>query len=108
MHSREGGREGDQNNGRDEQKLGKRTGGKKAGGRVGDRGVTSNKIKKPINKKDKDGNCLSCKVCKSIRHIKETCKDKNKEDNRARNNGEILRCILCDSKKHLLQHCPHS
>ena len=39
--------------------------------------------------------------------MKESCKDKQKEDNKAGNNGETLRCIPCDSKKHLLQHCPH-
>ena len=66
------------------------------------------KIKKPINKKDEDGITLSCKVCKSIRHMKESFKDQNKEDNRARNNGDILRCVFCESKKHLLPQCPHS
>ena len=40
--------------------------------------------------------------------MKESCKDKQKEDNRAGNNGETLRCISCDSKKHLLPQCPHS
>jgi hypothetical protein len=89
-------------------RWGKRKGGKKTGGRVGEEGATGDKLKKSINKKDEDGNRLRCKVCKSIRHMKESCEDKNKEDNRAGNNGEILRCISCDSKKHLLPHCPHS
>ena len=40
--------------------------------------------------------------------MKETCQDRNKEDNRAGNNGEIIRCISCDSKKHLLPNCPYS
>ena len=88
-------------------RWGKRTGGKKAGGRVSDRGATGDKIEKPINNKYEDGNCLQCKVCKSIRHMKESFKDKNKEDNRAGNNGEILWCISCDSKKHLLPNCQH-
>ena len=89
-------------------RWGKKTGGNTTGGRVGDGGAMGDKIMKPINKKDNDGNHLCCKVCKSIRHMKESCKDKNKEDNKASNNGEILRCISCDSKKHLLPHCPHS
>ena len=39
---------------------------------------------------------------------KETCKDKQREDNREGNDGETLRCVSCDSQKHLLPHCPHS
>ena len=89
-------------------RWGKKTGGKRIGGKVGDGGATGDKIKKPLNKKDEDGNRLRCKICKSIRHMKETCRDKQKEDNRAGNTGEVLRCISCDSKKHLLPHCPHS
>ena len=75
----------------------KKTGGKRTGGRVGDGGATGDKIEKPINKKDEDGNCLCWKVCKSFRHMKQSCKDENKGANRAGNNGEILRCISCDS-----------
>ena len=63
-------------------RWGKKTGVKRVGGRVGDGGATGDKIKKPFNKKDEDRNCLRCKVCKSIRHIKESCKDKNKENKR--------------------------
>ena len=40
--------------------------------------------------------------------MKETCKDKNKEDNRAGNNEDTLGYISCDSKKHFLPRCPHS
>ena len=36
----------------------KKASGKRTGGKVGDGGATANKIKKPINKKDDDGNCL--------------------------------------------------
>ena len=89
-------------------RWGKKLGGKRTGGKVGAGGATGDKIKKPLNKKDEDGNRLRCKNCKSIRHMKEICKDKQKEDNKAGSNGEILRCISCDSKKHLLPQCPHS
>ena len=89
-------------------RWGKKTGGKRIGGKVGDGGANGDKIKKTLNKKDGEGNCLCCKICKSIRHMKEICKDKHKEDNRAGNNGEALRYIYCDSKKHLLPHCPYS
>ena len=74
-------------------RWGKKTGGKRAGGKVEDGGATGDKIKKPINKKDEDGNRLCYKGCKSIRHMKESCKDRNKEDNGAGNNKEILRCF---------------
>ena len=77
------------------------------GGSVGGGGATGYKIKKPINNKDEDGNCLFCKICKGFRHMKETCQDKN-NDNRAGNIGDISRCILSYSKKHLLPNCPHS
>ena len=56
----------------------KKTGGKRTGGKVGAGGATGDKIKKPLNKKDDDGNGLRCKECKSIQHMKDRCKDKNK------------------------------
>merc|ERR1712112_600552 len=89
-------------------RRGKKTGGKRTGGKVGDGGATGDKIKKPLNKEDEDGKRLRCKICNSIRHMKETCKDKQKEDNREGNDGEIRRCVSCESKKHLLPNCPHS
>ena len=36
----------------------RKSGGKKTGGKVCGGRATGDKIKKPINKKDKDGNCL--------------------------------------------------
>ena len=81
---------------------------RQTGGKVGEGGATGDKIKKPINKKDDDGNRLRCKECKSIRHMKDKCKDKNKEDNKKNSSGEVMRCISCDSKRHLLPQCPHS
>ena len=81
---------------------------KYTGGKVGAGGATGDKIKKPLNKKDDDGNRLRCKDCKSIRHMKEQCKDKSKEENRKNANGDVLRFISCESKKHLLPQCPHS
>ena len=39
-------------------KWGKKAGGKKTGGKVIGGGATGDKIKKPINKKDEDGNQL--------------------------------------------------
>ena len=39
-------------------KWGKKPGGRKTGGKVGGGGATGDKIKKPINKKDDDGNRL--------------------------------------------------
>ena len=89
-------------------RWGRKSGGKRTGGKVGAGGATGDKIKKPLNKKDDDGNRLRCKYCKSIRHMKEACKDKQKDDNKEGSQGEILRCISCDSKKHLLTQCPHS
>ena len=55
-------------------RWGKKTGGKRIGGKVGDGGSTVDKIKKPLNK-DEDGNGLRWKICKSICHMKESCKD---------------------------------
>ena len=81
---------------------------KNTGGKVGAGGATGNMIKKPINKKDDDGNRLRCRECKSYRHMKEQCKDKSKEDNKKNTSGEVMRCSSCDSKKHLLPACPHS
>jgi hypothetical protein len=81
---------------------------KQTGGRVGAGGATGDKIKKPINKKDDDGNRLRCKECKSIRHMKDKCKDKLKEENKKNSSGEVMRCISCDSERHLLPECPHS
>ena len=89
-------------------RQGRKSGGRNADGKVGGGGATGDKIKKPINNKDEDGNCLRSKTRKSFRHMKETCPDKNKDDNKAGNNGEILRCVSCDSKKHLLTDGTHS
>ena len=60
----------------------KKAGSKRTGGKDRDGGATRDRIKKPLNKKDEDGNCLRCKECKSICHMKEKCKDKNKDKNR--------------------------
>ena len=81
---------------------------KQTGGKVGAGGATGDRIKKPINKKDDDGNRLRCRECKSICHMKDQCKDKFKEENNKNREGEVLRCISCDSKRHLLPQCPHS
>jgi hypothetical protein len=90
-------------------RWGKKPGGRKTGGKVGGGGATGDKIKKPINKKDEDGNRLRCRICKGFCHMmKETCQDQNKDENRAGNNGDTLRCVSCDSKRHLLPNCPHS
>ena len=81
---------------------------KSTGGKVGDGGKTGDKIKKPINEKDDNGNRLRCRVCRSYRHMKEQCRDKQEEDNKKNSNGDVLRCSSCESVKHLLSRCPHS
>ena len=60
------------------------------------------KRKKPLNKRDGEGNVKRCEECRSHHHREEQCRDKSREDNKRGVNGCRIRCGLCGSQKNLL------
>ena len=76
--------------------------------KVGNGGAKGKKIKKPINKKDDEGNRLRCRECESYKHVKRECEDKGKGENKKNSNGKAIRCSSCDLSKYLLTSCQHS